>query len=233
MSFESLKNSALDMDGKAETKTPLSVHVTGKGLPRPLEAVLALLGLIVVMPLLLLSVVAIAVTSRGPVLFCQKRVGRNGLPFVLYKFRTMRRSNVGLQVTASDDARVTRVGKLLRKTKLDELPQLWNVLRGDMSLVGPRPEVPRYVDLENSMWQFVLKARPGITDPITLSLRNEEVLMSKVKGNREQFYIEVLLPFKLQGYIEYLRRRSSWADVKVLWQTSIAVMFPAKLSPRQ
>jgi lipopolysaccharide/colanic/teichoic acid biosynthesis glycosyltransferase len=183
------------------------------------------------MPLLILSVVAIALTSRGPVFFYQKRIGRNGLPFVLYKFRTMRPSNDGIQVTASDDARVTRVGKLLRKTKLDELPELWNVVRGDMSLVGPRPEVPRYVDLENSTWQFVLTARPGITDPVTLSLRNEERLITKVKGDRERFYMEVLLPLKLQGYSEYLRRRSSWEDVKILWCTGIAVIFPGK-APR-
>ncbi|HEY8188850.1 MAG TPA: sugar transferase [Pyrinomonadaceae bacterium] len=226
--FESLENSALGMDDKAGPKTSLTVHLTGKGLARPLEAVLALLGLVVVMPLLILSMVAIVLTSRGPVFFCQKRIGRNGLPFVLYKFRTMSSQNDGIQVTASDDARVTRVGKLLRKTKLDELPELWNVVRGDMSLVGPRPEVPRYVDLENSMWQFVLKARPGITDPVTLSLRNEEVLITNVKADRERFYMEVLLPFKLQGYSEYLRRRSSWGDVKVLWCTGIAVMFPGK-----
>ena len=219
------------MDAKAERKTSLTANLPEKGLTRPLEAVLALLGLVVVMPLLILSVIAIALTSRVPVFFCQKRIGRNGHPFVLYKFRTMRTSNEGVQVTASDDARVTRMGKLLRKTKLDELPELWNVVRGDMSLVGPRPEVPRYVDLENSMWQFVLKVRPGITDPVTLSLRNEERLMTKVKGDRERFYMEVLLPLKLQGYSEYLRRRSSWEDVKILWCTGIAVMFAGQ-APR-
>jgi lipopolysaccharide/colanic/teichoic acid biosynthesis glycosyltransferase len=113
----------------------------------------------------------------------------------------------------------------LRKTKLDELPELWNVLRGDMSLVGPRPEVPRYVDMKHPLWQLVLKARPGITDPTTLSLRNEELLLSQVNGDRERFYMEVLLPFKLRGYLKYLRIRTIGTDVGVLWRTVIAVIF--------
>jgi len=196
-----------------------------ESLLRVLEAVIALVGLVVLMPLLILVALVIAVNSGRPVLFSQVRAGRNGIPFVLYKFRTMHRWNSGPLVTSRNDVRVTRVGRFLRKTKLDELPELWNVLRGDMSLVGPRPEVPRYVDMKHPLWQLVLKARPGITDPTTLSLRNEESLLSQVNGDRERFYMEVLLPFKLRGYLKYLRIRTIGTDVGVLWRTVIAVIF--------
>jgi lipopolysaccharide/colanic/teichoic acid biosynthesis glycosyltransferase len=137
-------------------------------------------------------------------------------------------ANSGPQVTAGDDARVTPVGKFLRKTKLDELPELWNVLKGDMSLIGPRPEVPRYVDPNDPMWRLVLETRPGITDPMTLRLRNEEALLVEVKGDRERFYLEALLPFKLEGNLSYLQARSCWSDLKVLCQTIFAVAFPNK-----
>ncbi len=201
------------------------------GLPRQAEAVIALAGLVMVAPLIALAAIAIAVTSRGPVIFRQKRMGRKGRPFTMYKLRTMRVANSGPQVTAGDDARVTPVGKFLRKTKLDELPELWNVVKGDMSLIGPRPEVPRYVDLADPMWRLVLEARPGITDPMTLRLRNEEALLIEVVGDREWFYLETLLPFKLEGYLGYLQTRSWWSDLKVLWHTIIAVAFPNKTPP--
>ena len=142
----------------------------------------------------------------------------------------MRVANSGPQVTAGDDVRITPVGKFLRKTKLDELPELWNVFKGDMSLIGPRPEVPRYVDLHDPMWCLVLEARPGITDPMTLRLRNEEALLIEVEGDRERFYMDSLLPFKLKGYLDYLQARSWRSDVKVLWQTVVAVAFPNKTS---
>jgi len=146
----------------------------------------------------------------------------------MYKLRTMSVANSGPQVTAGDDVRVTPVGKFFRKTKLDELPELWNVLKGDMSLIGPRPEVPRYVDLADPMWRLVLEARPGITDPMTLRLRNEEELLVEVEGDRERFYLETLLPFKLEGNLNYLQARSWRSDLKVMWQTIIAVAFPNK-----
>jgi lipopolysaccharide/colanic/teichoic acid biosynthesis glycosyltransferase len=200
------------------------------GIPRPVEAVAAFAGLIIAAPVLALAALGIALTSRGRIIFRQSRVGRDGRIFVLYKFRTMLTGQVGPQVTAGDDSRITYVGKLLRKTKMDELPELWNVLKGDMSLVGPRPEVPRYVDLNNSKWQRVLKVRPGITDPLTLRLRNEEELLAKVKGDRERFYLETLQPFKLRGYLEYLHRRSWQNDLKILWNTCLAVIFSKSVS---
>src|SRR5215510_14885759 len=163
------------------------------GLPRLADAAIALVGLVIVAPLIALSAIAVAVTSRGPVIFRQKRMGRNGRPFTMYKLRTMLPESAGPQVTAADDVRVTPVGKFLRKTKLDELPELWNVLKGDMSLIGPRPEVPRYVDLADPMWRLVLGARPGITDPLTLRLRNEEALLVEVEADRERFYQDTLM----------------------------------------
>ena len=206
------------------TRTP----EIGAGLPRMVEAVVSLAALLGSLPILALAAAAIAATSRGSVLFRQKRVGRGGRNFVLYKLRTMHVTQIGPQVTSGDDDRVTRVGKFLRKTKLDELPQLWNVLRGDMSLVGPRPEVPRYVDLANPMWRMVLKAKPGVTDPVTLRLRNEEELLTQVRGDREGFYLETLQPFKLEGYTEYLRIRNWKTDIKVLLSSGMAVVFRSR-----
>jgi lipopolysaccharide/colanic/teichoic acid biosynthesis glycosyltransferase len=201
------------------------------GLPRQAEAAIALAGLVMVAPLIALTAIVIAVTSPGPVIFRQKRMGRKGRPFTMYKLRTMRVANTGPLVTAGDDVRVTAVGKFLRKTKLDELPELWNVLKGDMSLIGPRPEVSRYVDLDDPMWRLVLEARPGIADPMTLRLRNEEALLVGVEGDRERFYLKTLVPFKLDGYLNYLQARSWRSDLKVLWQTAVAVAFPNKTPP--
>jgi lipopolysaccharide/colanic/teichoic acid biosynthesis glycosyltransferase len=196
------------------------------GIPRVVEAALALVALIFASPLLFPAAILIVLTSRGPAVFRQVRTGRNGRPFVLYKLRTMRSTQGGPQVTAADDARQTRIGRILRKTKLDEMPTLWNVVRGDLSLVGPRPEVPSYVDLENPLWREVLSARPGITDPVTLRLRNEEALLAQVPEDREDYYLQVLLPFKLRGYADYLRKRTCWSDVLVLGRTFSAIVFP-------
>lgn len=196
-------------------------------MPRWLEIVISGLGIALSVPLLILAAVAIAVTSPGPVIFRQDRVGRHGKIFVLYKLRTMRMVLEGPEVTATGDERVTWVGRILRRTKVDELPELWNVLKGDMALVGPRPEVPRYVDLEDHRWELILSSRPGITDPVTLRLRNEEALLADVRGNYESFYINDLQPLKLQGYINYLLSRSSWSDVKVLCTTLFVIVCPS------
>ena len=168
----------------------------------------------------------IRASSRGPIFFRQERVGRGGRNFVLYKLRTMRLSTDGPQVTAPGDDRITRVGRILRKTKLDELPQLWNVVRGDMSLVGPRPEVPRYVDLDDPLWMETLRVRPGITDPVTLKLRDEESVLARVEGDPERFYREELQPAKLREYVAYSRSRSWSKDVAVLCRTVLALLVP-------
>ena len=196
----------------------------GRGLPRAVEAPLALAGLIAASPVIAIAAIAVAMSSGLPVFFRQARVGRAGRPFTLVKLRTMRPESGGPEVTARDDARVSAVGRLLRRTKLDELPELWNVLRGDMSFVGPRPEVERYVQGNDPLWKEVLSVRPGITDPMTLELRNEEVLLAGVEGDRDRFYRETLQPMKLRGYVEYLRQRTWKSDLHVIWRTIVALL---------
>ncbi|HEY2798091.1 MAG TPA: sugar transferase [Thermoanaerobaculia bacterium] len=195
------------------------------GLPRSAEIALSAAGLILTSPILLLSAAAIALTSRGPVLFRQQRVGLGGEPFTLVKFRTMRPAR-GLAVTARDDPRITAIGGVLRRTKIDELPELWNVLKGELSLVGPRPEVPDFVDRGSADWKEILRVRPGLTDPVTLRLRDEESLMAAVTGDRDRYYREVLQPRKLSGYRDYLGRRSWKTDARVLFETGLAVLCP-------
>lgn len=197
-----------------------------RGLPRWVEGVVAFVGLILAAPLIALAGLAIAFTSGLPTIFRQTRVGRNGRTFELYKLRTMKPSANGPQITSGSDARITRVGRFLRHTKLDELPTLWNVLRGDMSLVGPRPEVPRFVKLEDPSWQMILRVRPGITDPVTLQLRSEAELLSGIEGDTEQYYVNELQPAKLKGYVAYLEGRSWRTDITVLCKTLVAVIAP-------
>lgn len=196
------------------------------GLPRAAEAVLAMAGLAVSSPVFLVAAVLVAATSPGPILFRQRRVGLGGRPFTLFKLRTMHVAPEGTLLTASGDARITPVGRWLRRFKLDELPQLWNVVRGDMALVGPRPEVPRYVDASDPLWQSVLSARPGLTDPVTLRLRDEETLLALAgdTGDIESYYRERLLPWKLRGYRDYLARRTWASDLAVLGATALTVL---------
>jgi lipopolysaccharide/colanic/teichoic acid biosynthesis glycosyltransferase len=196
------------------------------GLPRWLDAILALLGLILAAPIIALTAVAMAASSGRPMIFRQRRVGQHGRTFELYKLRTMKHSADGPQITSGDDVRITRLGKVFRQTKLDELPTLWNVLRGDMSLVGPRPEVPRFVKAEDPMWQKILTVRPGITDPVTLRLRSEAQLLAGIAGDTEQYYVKELQPAKLKGYVAYLEERDWRSDLKVLLRTMIAVVIP-------
>jgi lipopolysaccharide/colanic/teichoic acid biosynthesis glycosyltransferase len=198
------------------------------GIPRWFEASVSLLGLVVVSPLIGLAMLAVRMSSPGPIFYRQERMGRAGRPFTLLKLRSMRVDAGGPAVTGRDDARITPAGRWLRKTKLDELPQLWNVVRGDMSLVGPRPEVPRYIDLANPIWRRVLEARPGITDPLTLRLRDEESLMPSAEGERERFYLETLQPIKLRGYLDYLGNRTWWGDIGIVIATVVAVARPGK-----
>lgn len=195
------------------------------GLPRPLEACIALSGLVVLSPVLMIAAVLIKTTSPGPVLFCQRRVGKNGRNFTLYKFRSMTVAQRGPLVTAASDGRITAVGKILRKSKLDEVPGLWNVVRGEMSLVGPRPEVPQLVDLDSPQWQRILSVRPGITDPVAIRMRNEEDLLAQV-ADQESFYREILQPYKMKGYIKFVDKKSLSYDLKIIFRTLRAVIQP-------
>ena len=212
------------MPGESEAPVDRGARV---GLPRPVEAVFAAVGLVAASPVIAASALAVVVTSGRPAFFRQTRIGRGGKPFRLVKLRSMRPTTSGLRVTARGDERVTPVGRLLRRTKLDELPELWNVLLGEMSFVGPRPEVPEYVDLTDPRWAEILQARPGLTDPVTLALRDEEGLMESVEGDRDRYYRENLQPKKLEGYRQYLRRRTWQSDLGVIWNT-IAALLPGR-----
>ena len=199
------------------------------GLPRVAEIFLATLGLVISAPVLAISAVIIRLTSSGPAIFRQERVGRNGKPFTLFKLRTMK-SFSGALVTASNDSRITPIGKILRCSKIDELPELWNVVRGDMSIVGPRPEVPELVNLENPLWSEILNSRPGLTDPVTLRLRNEEQLLASVADGRS-FYRDVVQPYKIRGYLNFLRNRNWITDLRVISGTLRAIVRPTTAVP--
>ena len=189
---------------------------------RLLDAGIALTLLVLLSPVLLFAAVLVVLTSRGSLFYRQKRVGRDGHLFDICKFRTMQTGadRHGPSVTSTDDCRITPAGRFLRRSKLDELPQLWNVVRGDMSLVGPRPQVPRFVDcFEPSLRRIVLHVRPGITGPTALHFRHEESLLAD-KVDREGFYIEQILPIKLQMDAEYVRNRSIRSDLRILSQTA-------------
>ena len=219
VSNESAIVTAAEPLSEAPTSAPLT-----NGIPRWIDAIVALVGLLVAAPVIGLCAASIALTSGLPVLFWQQRVGRYGRTFTMVKLRTMKPSHEGPQVTRRGDQRITRLGKFLRLTKLDELPAFWNVLRGEMSLVGPRPEVPRYVDLDNALWKTILQVRPGMTDPVTIWLRHEEQLLARAGGDSENYYLNQLQPEKLTGYVEYLRHRTWRSDVRVLWRTLTAVV---------
>ena len=180
----------------------------------------ALLGLAVLWPLLLVIGGAIAVEDGWPVLFRQERVGRDGRSFRLWKLRTMVRGaeQRGRQITVGADPRITRVGRWLRAMKLDELPQLVNVLRGEMSLVGPRPEVPRYVALYTPAQRAVLALTPGITDPASLRYYDESRVLDGAE-DPERLYVDQIMPEKIRVNLEYAARATAWSDVVVVLAT--------------
>lgn len=190
-------------------------------LKRLLDIALSGAALLVLSPLLLAMVVWVKWDSRGPVLFRQQRVGRGGQPFVIYKFRTMRTDSEssGPQLTVGQDFRITRAGTYLRRTKVDELPQLLNVLRGEMSIVGPRPEVPRYVALyPPAVRDIVLSVRPGITDLASLAFRDESTLLGQ-SADPEATYVEQIMPIKLGYCIDYVENQSLWLDLQIITRT--------------
>jgi len=177
-------------------------------------------------PLLLALALWVRLDSPGPVLFRQQRVGRDSRPFAILKFRTMQvnAEAAGLQITVGQDPRITRAGSWLRRSKLDELPQLLNVLRGDMSMVGPRPEVPRYVALyPTDVRETVLSVRPGITDLASLAFRDESTLLAQ-SPDPERTYVEEILPTKLRYACDYVRQRSLWLDLHIIARTALAVL---------
>ena len=192
----------------------------------------SMLGLLVLFPLGAVIALIIKVSDRGPVLYGQTRIGRFGRPFRIWKFRTMivNADKLGLHVTKDQDPRITPIGRFLRKTKLDELPQLWNVLIGDMSFVGPRPEVPKYVDLYTPDQREILKLKPGITDLASIIFRDEEELLSKA-ADTEDFYLTYCVPKKIELNRLYAARAGFFPDLGIVLRTLSAVLFGAPKSP--
>jgi len=188
---------------------------------RLLDVVGALLGLVFLAPVFLAVALWIRIDSPGPVFYRQERVGQGGRTFRIHKFRTMRTdaASLGPQITVGADARITRAGKFLRRAKLDELAQLIDVLRGDMSLVGPRPEVPRYVALyPPELRNKIFSVRPGITDPASLAFRHESDLLARA-ADPEHAYVHEILPIKLKAAAEYVDQRTFWRDLQLIGLT--------------
>ncbi len=187
---------------------------------RLFDFLMSLIGLVILFPVLLLVALAVVLDSGWPVFFVQKRVGLGGALFPMYKFRSMTvmREAASGSFDAGDSSRVTRVGRWMRKTKIDELPQLWNVLIGNMSLVGPRPEVQKWVLVYPERWKLVHTVRPGITDNASIEFRNEEALLAASQAP-ETTYMEVVLPQKLALYESYVRSHSFLGDVRIILKT--------------
>ena len=193
---------------------------------RAFDLVVAALALLLLSPLLLLVALLVRADGPGPVMFRQQRVGLHGRLFHIHKFRSMvvDAPALGLPLTVGDDARITRAGRWLRRTRIDELPQLVDVLMGDMSLVGPRPEVPRWVALYPAhLRDIVLSVRPGITDPSSLEFIDEATLLARA-ADPEREYVEVILPRKLQAAADYATHATLWTDLKVLVRTAAVLL---------
>ena len=195
-----------------------------------LERLTAAVALICFSPVLAIAAAAVLLETGRPILYRQTRVGRGGEPFLLLKLRSMRVSAPGSLLTAGGDPRISRVGAWLRRYKLDELPQLWNIMRGEMQFVGPRPEVPLFVEPGNALWRAVLREKPGLTDLSTLVYRNEEDILARC-SDPERAYREELLPRKLALNAAYRRVRSLGADCKLVLLTARYSFLPYGFDP--
>ena len=197
----------------------------GAAAKRAMDLALTLAALPLALPLMAAIALWVRLDSPGPALFRQERLGRGGVPFRIHKFRTMHvHDGSGPLITARDDARISRAGRWLRATKLDELPQLIDVLKGDMSLVGPRPEVPRYMALyPDEARQRILSVRPGITDRAAIEFRDEELLLAHAT-DPERVYVERIMPVKLRYYLDYVAHRSLAGDARILFDTVRALL---------
>jgi lipopolysaccharide/colanic/teichoic acid biosynthesis glycosyltransferase len=198
------------------------MNKVNKVIKRIFDFICSGLGLIVLSLVLIGIAIKIKAGSDGPVFFKQIRVGEKGKEFEILKFRTMvvDAEKLGKQITVGNDNRITKIGAFLRKYKLDELPQLINVFKGDMSLVGPRPEVPRYVKLYNEEQKKVLEVKPGITDLASIRYRDENDLLGGVE-NPEEFYINTIMPDKLSLNLEYIRKNNMFFDIYIILKTII------------
>ena len=185
----------------------------------------SLFVLAILSPILFVVILLILSDSKGGAFFHQIRVGKNGVEFKLHKFRTMKPAseNSGQLTVGMRDSRITKVGYYLRKSKLDEMPQLWNILVGEMSVVGPRPEVPKYVALYNAQQRLVLTVKPGLTDYASIKYVKENEILEK-SSNPEQTYIDEIMPEKLALNIQYIREKSMLVDLKIIINTALAII---------
>ena len=199
-------------------------------LKRCFDMISSLMGLILVSPSFLIVPLLIKLDSKGPVFFKQWRIGKDGKQFTIYKFRTMVQDadKMGSKITARNDLRITKIGKVLRRYEIDELPTLINVLKGDMSVVGPRPEIPRYLKhFDNLKYREVLSVRPGITDLGTITFRDEAKYLNA--HNYEDIYESEILPQKLDLYLKYTRNRSFLFDLRIILKTIILILKQRKI----
>jgi lipopolysaccharide/colanic/teichoic acid biosynthesis glycosyltransferase len=215
----------IDQSRDAASVNQVSIEVESGGTrfpiwKRSMDLIVSFFGLLIFAPLFVVIAAIIKLDSPGPVFFRQKRMGYGLQEFFIFKFRTMVMDapELGKPLTASGDSRITRIGKILRKSKIDEIPQLLNVLQGDMTLVGPRPEVPRYVNLFRQDYKEILKMRPGITDLASLKYRNESDLL-RLAADPEEEYIAHVLPDKIALAKEYVRRSSLLFDISLVLRT--------------
>jgi lipopolysaccharide/colanic/teichoic acid biosynthesis glycosyltransferase len=197
-------------------------------LKRLFDLLLSLVALLVLWPLMLLAVIIIKVSMPGPALFKQTRIGRYAHPFVIYKFRTMRLNNSKVSVTLSTDSRITPFGNFLRRTKIDELPQLFNILKDEMSIVGPRPDVPGYYDTLKGDDQVIWQLRPGLTGLDSMCYPNEQAILDK-EADPERFYDEQLWPDKVRLNKWYAENRSLWMDVRIVLNTASLLLMGKQL----
>ena len=183
------------------------------------DKIVAFFALLILFPLFIVITILILIKMpKGSILFIQKRVGKNGKLFSIYKFRSMHTNHSGSSITTNGEKRITQFGTFLRKYKIDELPALWNVLKGDMSLVGPRPDVPGYADKLKGKDRLILRLRPGITGPASLKYSNEEELLTKVQ-DPQKYNDEVIFPDKMKINLNYLNNWSFWLDIKIIFKT--------------
>ena len=202
-------------------------------LKRCFDLFFSVLGVLILLPLIIVVSILIKLTSKGAVLFKQVRVTKDGKLFKIYKFRTMRENSEGnKQITVGNDSRITSIGHILRKTKLDELPQLFNVIKGEMSLVGPRPEVPRYVELYTEEQRKILSVPAGITDYASIYFSNESELLGKAE-DPEKYYIEKIMPHKIGLNMKYINNMGILTDIKIIMLTILKIAGFVKMDPEE
>jgi lipopolysaccharide/colanic/teichoic acid biosynthesis glycosyltransferase len=192
---------------------------------RVFDLILSIPSIIILSPVFLISALLIKIETPGPVSFNQERIGREGRPFNLYKFRTMVKnaSSIGPSVTPANDERITRAGRLLRKFKVDEMLQIFNIVKGDMSVIGPRPELRKYVDEFKDDYREILRIKPGMTDYALIAFRNEEEILSKF-DNVEEGYVKEIMPEKIKLYRKYLNEMSLRTDIRIFFGTIMEIL---------